>query len=143
MPLGWALRAWQCTSASLCQIALSHSSWIPFTPEMLRRTGCPRPTLPLAKPEAETGRVKNELPNGCEAQGFRPPALFLFCVGSKIRQGQQVGCPLSGQLWISSLGSGSKLNHQGTTGFSPWFHLPGFHFGYLFLTHSHLAPVPQ
>ena len=33
---------------------------------------------------------------------------------------------------------GSKLNHQGTTGFSPWFHLPGFHFGYLFLT-SHIV----
>ena len=34
-------------------------------------------------------------------------------------------------------GCGSKLSHQGTAGFSLWFHLPGFHFGYLFLTHSH------
>ena len=34
-------------------------------------------------------------------------------------------------------GYGSKLNHQGTAGLSPCFHLPGFHFGYLFLTHSH------
>ena len=35
------------------------------------------------------------------------------------------------------LGYGSKQNHQGTAGFSLWFHLPGFHFRYAFLTHSH------
>ena len=35
---------------------------------------------------------------------------------------------------------GSKLNHQGTAGFGPCFHLPGFHFGYIFLTHSHMSP---
>ena len=34
-------------------------------------------------------------------------------------------------------GCGSKLTQQRTAGFSPWFHLPGFHFGYFFLTHSH------
>ena len=33
-------------------------------------------------------------------------------------------------------GCGSKLNHHGTTIFSLCVHLPGFHFGYLFLTHS-------
>ena len=32
----------------------------------------------------------------------------------------------------SSYGCGSKINHYGTAGFSPCFHLPGFHFGYLF-----------
>ena len=26
----------------------------------------------------------------------------------------------------------------GTAGFGPWFHLPGFPFGYLFLTHTHV-----
>ena len=31
-------------------------------------------------------------------------------------------------------GSGSKLNHQGTAGFSPCFH----YFGYLFSSHSHM-----
>ena len=36
-------------------------------------------------------------------------------------------------------GCGSKLNHQGTAGCSPSFHLPGFHFGYIFLTHSQLV----
>ena len=36
-------------------------------------------------------------------------------------------------------GYGSKLNHQGTAGFSPCFHLPGFHFGYIFLTHSQVT----
>ena len=35
-------------------------------------------------------------------------------------------------------GCGSKLNHQGTTAFSPWFHLQVFHFGYPCLTHSHM-----
>ena len=29
-------------------------------------------------------------------------------------------------------GYGSKLNHQGTAGFGPYSHLPGFHFGYFF-----------
>ena len=27
------------------------------------------------------------------------------------------------------IGYGSKLNQQGTAGFSPCFHLPGIHFG--------------
>ena len=39
-------------------------------------------------------------------------------------------------------GCGSKLNHHGPTGFQPFFHVPGFHFGYIFLTHSHL-PMPS
>ena len=34
---------------------------------------------------------------------------------------------------------GSKLSHWGTADFSLCFHLPGFHFGYLCLTHSHQA----
>ena len=33
---------------------------------------------------------------------------------------------------------GSKLDHQGTAGFGPCFHLQGFHFGYICLTHSHI-----
>ena len=45
------------------------------------------------------------------------------------------GCPV--QLGVL-VGCGSKFSHQRTAGFSPWFHLPGFHFGYLFLTHSQL-----
>ena len=38
----------------------------------------------------------------------------------------------------SRYGYGSKLNDQGTTGFSLWFHLLGLHVGYLFLIHSHM-----
>ena len=34
------------------------------------------------------------------------------------------------------VGMGSTLNHQGTAGFSPSFHLTGFHLWYLFLTRS-------
>ena len=37
-----------------------------------------------------------------------------------------------------SCGHGSKLNLQVTAVFSPWFHLPGFHVGHIFLTHSHV-----
>ena len=41
------------------------------------------------------------------------------------------------RLLKPSSGYGSKLHHQGTTGFSHCVHLPGFHFGVtLFLTHS-------
>ena len=38
---------------------------------------------------------------------------------------------------IQEYGYGSKLNYQGTAGFSPCFCLPGFHFGNLILSHSH------
>ena len=37
-------------------------------------------------------------------------------------------------LGVSISYLGYKLNHNKTAGFSPWFHLPGFHLGYLFLT---------
>ena len=37
---------------------------------------------------------------------------------------------------MGSHGCRSTSNHQETTGFSPCFHLPGFHLGYLFLTHG-------
>ena len=41
-------------------------------------------------------------------------------------------------------GYGSKLNHQGTTGFSHCFHLPGCHFGVtLCLTHSQIGSFRQ
>ena len=41
-------------------------------------------------------------------------------------------------LFVPVFGYGSKLNHRGTTGFGPCFHLPGFHLGVtLVLTHSH------
>ena len=33
-------------------------------------------------------------------------------------------------LTKATYGCGSKFSHQGTAGFSLWFHLPGFHFGY-------------
>ena len=36
------------------------------------------------------------------------------------------------------MGYGSKQNHQGTAGFSFWFHLPGFHFWVPILTHCQL-----
>ena len=42
-------------------------------------------------------------------------------------------------LFGASNGHGSKLNHQGTAGFGPCFHLPGFRFGYIFLTHSQIT----
>ena len=33
----------------------------------------------------------------------------------------------------------NKTTRNWTAGFCPWFQLPGFHFGYLFLTHSHIT----
>ena len=43
--------------------------------------------------------------------------------------------------WENSRMNGSILSHQGTAGFRPCFHLPGFHFGYLILTHSHMNQI--
>ena len=36
--------------------------------------------------------------------------------------------PLLVHMWMRH-GYGSKLNHKGSTGFSPWFHLPGLDLG--------------
>ena len=38
----------------------------------------------------------------------------------------------------AKMGMGQNKSHQGTAGFGPCLHLPGFHFGYLFLTHSQM-----
>ena len=56
-----------------------------------------------------------------------------------IHRGGSSGIPFESwleQAYFVKHGYGSKLNHQGTTGFGPCFHLPGFHLGYLFLTHG-------
>ena len=42
-------------------------------------------------------------------------------------------------VMIQSYGYGSRLNHHRTAGFSLCFHLPGFRFGYLFLTNTHIV----
>ena len=54
---------------------------------------------------------------------------------SAFRHRQGISAQRHSKIWGTS-GYGSKLIHQGTADFSPCFHLPGFHFGYLFLTHS-------
>ena len=46
--------------------------------------------------------------------------------------------PEGGSRW-PPFGYESKLNNPGTAAFSPCFHLPRFHFGYPFLTHSHVS----
>ena len=43
---------------------------------------------------------------------------------------------------LTSYGCGSTRN-QGTAGFSICFHLPGFHSGYLGLTHTHMLGCPD
>ena len=43
----------------------------------------------------------------------------------------------------STCGCGSKLNRRGYAGFGPCFHLPGFHFGTGFLSHSHMWAISQ
>ena len=44
---------------------------------------------------------------------------------------------------VPLFGCGSTFHHWGTAGLSPWFHLPGFHFGYPFLTHRHFDTQPE
>ena len=41
---------------------------------------------------------------------------------------------------VAPFAYGSKLKHQGTAGFGPWFHFLGFQNGHPFLTHYHLVP---
>ena len=40
---------------------------------------------------------------------------------------------------INLFGYSSELKYQGSAGFSPWFHLPGFLFEHRFLTHAHFS----
>ena len=61
-----------------------------------------------------------------------------------VRGGCPVGTPRNRRapnqqiaLWL--FGCGSKFTRRGYAGFGPCFHLPGFHFGTGFLSHSHLA----
>ena len=45
------------------------------------------------------------------------------------------------KTWVSGLKNNwvwGKINHQGTAGFNPCFHLPGLHSGYLFLTYTQI-----
>ena len=91
------------------------------------------------KTERKTERRKTE--TGCLRGGSLSTQVVaegvqaLKCSKPKgsIQSGQT--CNAAG---VASLGCRSKLNHEGTAGFSPCFHLPRFHLGYLFLTHSHL-----
>ena len=59
-------------------------------------------------------------------------------------------CRVGGWLALSGMlsaldvledGCSSKLNRRGYAGFGPCFHLPGFHFGTVFLTHSQNGKV--
>ena len=46
--------------------------------------------------------------------------------GVHLWDGLVFGSIYQGAIWFL-FGCGSQLNHQGTAGFSPCFHLPGFH----------------
>ena len=60
------------------------------------------------------------------------------------RTGELFACgEILGAKAVGGYGYGSKESHQETAGFSPSFHLPGFHLGYIFLTHSHINPYPN
>ena len=50
----------------------------------------------------------------------------------------EVGELMQGNRGIRVYGCGSKLNRTGYAGFGLCFHLPGFHFGTGFLSHSHI-----
>ena len=54
--------------------------------------------------------------------------------GSLLHAGliRESNAPFLGSLRADCNGYGSKLYHQATKSLSPCFHLPGFHFGYLF-----------
>ena len=71
--------------------------------------------------------------NTCPATGIR---LVVMSVLDQLRLIQPNGS-------LRCYGYGSKMNHQGTAGLSPCFHFPGFHFGYIFLTHCHMGILPK
>ena len=90
---------------------------------------CQLQTLTSSKPLAMWQATPEEAPS-------QPPRCHCASLGTCARD-----CPFKWSLrssrerlvqWCLDMGM------EGPAGFSPWFHLPGFHFGYLFLTHSHL-----
>ena len=61
---------------------------------------------------------------------------------SQLTPSQQPGWHETLTGWLAAKWA-AKLNHQVRRRFSPCFHLPGFHFGYLFLIHSQMAMVSR
>ena len=104
------------------------------------------PCLSLVSQRAKTEMLVNPCPPATgAAQGFRlderllvllPVEVFQYspCYKHFSWESQIPGCNSAKQEY----GCGSILSHQGTAYFSPCVHLPGFHFGDLILTHSHI-----
>ena len=69
-----------------------------------------------------------ELPDGVKEAKAMVKILYLGDPGSDF------------YLRFWTFGCGLKLNRQRAACFSAGLYLPGFHFGYPFLTHSHLFP---
>ena len=90
----------------------------------------------------EAATVASRTPGGCKKTSIRLIICFIFpCWFQRgsITTGNMFSC-FPGDL--STNGYRSKLNHQETAGLSPCFHVPGFHFRYIFLTHGQIkAPV--
>ena len=70
---------------------------------------------------------------------------FAACYAMKYPQRVESLILASPAPWTYARGAGggfgyrSKSYYQGTAGFGPCFHLPGSHFGYIFLPHRHFT----
>ena len=93
-------------------------------------------------PIADLPRSIRPKPAGIEFTTRLRPWLDGWCWPSSAMRAQR-WCILSWGTRTLDCTYGSKLTHRGAAGFSPWFHLPGFLFCYLFLTHGHLARLNQ
>ena len=85
----------------------------------------------------------SEIHRGVQAQDFADVLAHVVlspCLRFGLTDSRQVFCTPRRAYPCAHLQthSQSKLNYQGTTGFSPWFHLPVLHSGCLFLTHTHI-----
>ena len=87
------------------------------------------------------GAQPNLAPDSC-APGFAPRLAPAVQIATQALVEEEAASPDSDSPRPAN-GYGSKLNHRGIAGFSPCFHLPGFHFGYPFLPHSQISAPKQ
>ena len=68
-------------------------------------------------------------------QSFQLPVRWGWA-STEVKLRQAVCLAITRAMKTNLNGCGSEINRRGNAGFGPCFHLPGFHFGYLFVTYS-------
>ena len=125
----WALSAMQCQPVLLRLPWIGREIW---TPGSCLYVGPTRNQLQSIDSIRQVGSVFS-LPSTFDALRLALPIFDPSKVEALVERRARCARDLPGP---QTNGYGSKVNHQKTAGFSPCFHLLGFHLGYPFLTQT-------